>query len=54
MELLQKLALNAQQIDVEKVQTELAPLVIENEKGESAFMIMRGQITCTNPINHGR
>jgi len=48
MGLLQKLALNAQQIDVDKVQADLAPLLIENEKVEIAFKIIRDQIIFTN------
>lgn len=48
MGLLQKLAGNAQQIDVSKVQAELAPLLVEGETIEVAFQIIRDQIIFTN------
>jgi hypothetical protein len=48
MGLLQKLALNAQQIDIGNVQRELAPLLIEGEVVEIAFKIIRDQIIFTN------
>ncbi len=48
MGLLQKLAGNAQQIDISKVQADLAPLLIEGEKIEVAFQIVRDQIIFTN------
>ena len=48
MGLLQKLAQNAQQVDVSPVQAELQPLLIENEKVEIAFKIIRDQIIFTN------
>ena len=48
MGLLQKLALNAQQVDVSTVQQELAPFLVENEKVEIAFKIVRDQIIFTN------
>jgi hypothetical protein len=48
MGLLQKLALNAQQVDVSTVQAELQPFLIENEKVEIAFKIIRDQIIFTN------
>ena len=48
MGLLQKLAQNAQQVDVSTVQAELQPLLIENEKVEIAFKIIRDQIIFTN------
>lgn len=48
MGLLQKLALNAQQVDVSTVQQELAPLLIEGEIVEIAFKIIRDQIIFTN------
>lgn len=44
MGLLQKLAGNAQQIDVSKVQADLAPLLVEGENIEVAFQIIRDQI----------
>jgi len=46
--LLQKLAGNAQQIDVSKVQADLAPLLVEGENIEVAFQIIRDQIIFTN------
>jgi len=48
MGLLQKLAGNAQQIDVSKVQADLAPLLVEGENIEVAFQIIRDQIIFTN------
>lgn len=48
MGLLQKLAGNAQQIDVSKVQADLAPLLVEGESIEVAFQIIRDQIIFTN------
>jgi hypothetical protein len=48
MGLLQKLALNAQQVDVGTVQQDLAPLLIEGEIVEIAFKIIRDQIIFTN------
>ena len=48
MGLLQKLSMNAQQVDVSSVQTDLAPLLIENERVEIAFKIVRDQIIFTN------
>ena len=48
MGLLQKLAQNEQQVDVSTVQAELQPLLIENEKVEIAFKIIRDQIIFTN------
>ena len=48
MGLLQKLALNAQQVDVSSVQQELAPILIDNERVEIAFKIIRDQIIFTN------
>jgi hypothetical protein len=48
MGLLQKLAGNAQQIDVSKVQADLAPLLVEGETIEVAFQIIRDQIIFTN------
>lgn len=48
MGLLQKLAGNAQQIVVSKVQAELAPLLVEGETIEVAFQIIRDQIIFTN------
>jgi len=46
--LLQKLAGNAQQIDLSKVQADLAPLLVEGENIEVAFQIIRDQIIFTN------
>ena len=48
MGLLQKLALNAQQVDVSAVQKEMAPFLVENETIEIAFKIIRDQIIFTN------
>lgn len=48
MGLLQKLALNAQQIDISAVQKEMAPFLVENETIEIAFKIIRDQIIFTN------
>lgn len=48
MGLLQKLAGNAQQIDVSQVQADLAPLLVEGENIEVAFQIIRDQIIFTN------
>jgi hypothetical protein len=48
MGLLQKLALNAQQVDAGTVQQDLAPLLIEGEVVEIAFKIIRDQIIFTN------
>jgi hypothetical protein len=48
MGLLQKLAGNAQQIDVSKVQADLAPLLVQGETIEVAFQIIRDQIIFTN------
>lgn len=48
MGLLQKLALNAQQVDVSSVQQELSPILIDNENVEIAFRIIRDQIIFTN------
>ncbi len=48
MGLLQKFALNAQQVDVGTVQQDLAPLLIEGEVVEIAFKIIRDQIIFTN------
>jgi hypothetical protein len=48
MGLLQKLALNAQQVDAGTVQQDLAPLLIEGEIVEIAFKIIRDQIIFTN------
>jgi len=48
MGLLQKLAGNAKQIDVSKVQADLAPLLVEGENIEVAFQIIRDQIIFTN------
>ena len=48
MGLLQKLAMNAQQVDVSTVQREIQPLLVENEQVEIAFKIIRDQIIFTN------
>jgi DNA-directed RNA polymerase beta subunit len=48
MGLLQKLAMNAQQVDVSTVQQEIQPLLVENEQVEIAFKIIRDQIIFTN------
>jgi hypothetical protein len=48
MGLLQKLALNAQQVDVSTVQQELSPFLIDGEVVEIAFKIFRDQIIFTN------
>jgi hypothetical protein len=48
MGLLQKLAGNAQQFDVSKVQADLAPLLVQGETIEVAFQIIRDQIIFTN------
>lgn len=48
MGLLQKLAGNAQQVDIASVQAEMAPLLIEGETIEIAFQVIRDKIIFTN------
>jgi hypothetical protein len=48
MGLLQKLAGNAQQIDSTKIQAELSSLLVDSERVEIAFQIVRDQIIFTN------
>lgn len=48
MGLLQKLAGNAQQVDITSVQAEMAPLLIEGETIEIAFQVIRDKIIFTN------